>query len=515
MMKRFSLLTVCFAMGCTLAGCNLLKSGSDSDELPDSIADITETDTDSAEIADSDKDSELVLEASKTINENLLDADPSKNKTGNQGDSNAVAGNPGDRANNDSEPDEIQKFFDDYYAAQGNGASPNQNRILESGRLLRPIENPEELDQLVDSMPKPPEPEPKVVLPPKTIKCHIYAGGVSAKFYETTSDYENMVTREWFIENYCDDVTTKYYASKSFDFDCYEIKSQESDKPIPNGFARKVHINCPEKVEQPPVDSWAGADTNVYPYMFDPTENTKQNELLNAQNEAIKNEEIANKKNVYVSVLCAIDKNNDHFRGSFSKYAASLEDALSEQSVKHQYCRQEYIDRYGLDFMIECSDLSGEGFEVAHNSTYRKYSIHCDSLAPSDKAANAKAMPAAKSVQPMMGSPKGMAVAPNHAIPVVPNSNDAKTLTCNVDETSSAASFGQTPNFSKTVSKSGLTEAQLEDTMYLISEFEKDYCAIPSRNMDRFFINCNTGKVTIQSGERGAVHAIVLQMRCN
>ena len=507
MKNRAYWISVCFAIGCMLAGCNLFKFGSDPDIQVELIAD-DDTDLDEDADDDTDDDSNLVLEASRVINEDLHAADSKKENA------NDAAGKGDDHPANDSEPDEIQKFFDDYYAKNGNGASPEQNRILDSGRLLHPIENPNDLDQLVDNIPKLPDPEPKVVLPPKTIKCHINAGGVSAKFYETTSDYEKMVSREWFIDNYCDDVTTKYYATKSFDFDCYEIKSQENDKPIPNGFARKVHVNCPEKEEQAPVDSWAGADTNVYPYMFDTADSAKQNERLNDPNEAIKDEETAKDKSKFVSVICAIDMANEHFRGSFSKYASSLEEALSEESVKRQYCKPEYTGRYGTDFQIECSDLSGEGMEVVHNSTYRRYFIHCNS-GQADQPVKAGGVPAPKSVQPMMGSPKGMAVAPNQAVPVAQNDTSGKTLTCHVDVNGSASAFGQTPDFSKTVTKSGLTDAQLEDTMYLITEFSKDYCAISSRNMDRFFINCNTGSVKIQSGQTGTARSFVLQMRCN
>ena len=499
-----------------LAGCNLFKSGSDPDVQMEPIADNdADLDSDSDEDPDEDtdeapdSDSDLVIETSRVINEDLHAADSQKDSA------NAAAGKDDGHPANDSEPDEIQKFFDDYYAANGNGASPDQNRVLESGRLLHPIENPDDLDKLVDSIPKPPDPEPKVVLPPKTIKCHIYAGGVSAKFYETTSDYEKMVTREWFIENYCDDVTTKYYAAKSFDFDCYEIKSQENDKPIPNGFARKVHVNCPEKVEQPPADSWAGADTNVYPYMYDAADSAKNDAPIDARDEAANAEQNTKKNSEYVSVLCAVNVSSYHYRGAFSTSSVSLEEALSEPYITRRFCTQEYVDKFGTDFPIECSDLSGDGMEVAHNSTYRKYSIHCDPSNLTNQPMNARAVPAPKSVQPMMGSPKAMAVAPNQAMPVAKNDSSGRSLTCQVDVNGSASAFGQTPDFSKTVTKSGLTNAQLDDTMYLISIFQKEYCAIPSRNMDRFFINCNTGSVTIKSGETGSARSVVLQMRCN
>ena len=83
-------------------------------------------------------------------------------------------------------------------------------------------------------------------LPPKNIKCHVHTENLNSKFFELTNEYETKFSEKGLRESYCNEKTIQYYGSGEFDFECYEVKKDNTTK-VKNGFDVKIHLSCASK----------------------------------------------------------------------------------------------------------------------------------------------------------------------------------------------------------------------------------------------------------------------------
>ena len=288
-------------------------------------------------------------------------------------------------------------------------------------------------------------------LPVKSIKCHVHANGVNTKFFEETNQYDELYSEEGLMKSYCDEKTIKYYGSRDFDFECYEVQKNNQDAKVKGGFDVKRHISCPVKEnEADRLDKGLTLlDTSGVPAPSDtipaPANNPSNNNAASTQN-VINPNVIRNDPHDLVNLRCDV-KAGDH-QMTYETTTNVPEKSLSVESLKKSYCTDYHIKSTGLIYDFDCYQLDADRINRLSGGYSSRVHIECPE------------------------EPKNLADA-------------IAVADCYVDPDNTNRVFKKMPNFTKNVTVRG--KSDLENAR---SELTKEFCDISGRNMDRFFISC-------------------------